>query len=1010
MALFIEHLLEADHRWATQVIQHALSLHSHLPLRLIDRKKIFNGLPSDFPWCNVAEVNITNLTSRLPIKLLKDLDNRDFSPWLTIPSNLHPFVRYLRRRSFWRGAEQYLVRNWLNTIDHNQIDITRYFHDAMIIATYPIKINMDMASIELFLVVGPVFNPPRMDSEEVFLKDRVKPFVDDLMSTLPKRLTMDHYLVQELEFLGSARGWLSKERLINKTLSLGRVIENLFNIDCDITHEINLERCTYNSLAQILFLLHQGETIRIINDITKSVQNPIFFDIVQQRKRVDRTLPTKLVLQYANGKYILGGDTSLTRTKPHKVWIESNELLSINQDVYNKLLNRLETMWDDLALSYATLHYGYTNDSLMRFWNWLTDEFGLVFPTAFEPVSQNGVLPMYQRIAREITFQFTADVCTIYRYNYSKRVLEHQVSTFQEKLVDKERREWTKALKDVMDKAAINPIKRAESICYRCADAKQSRFCRAWDPDTNLTDPYGEPFLNPDSHHEYTPYKSVIAVPMIVNRRLFGVLEIAGFSSYQFRFSNLNLAQDVGNVLGAFLHHKEVLGALHNLCMNILDHQIPDKDKYDKICQEFSKIFFADAATFYVSRTGAHGEYKLTGWHNRDDLDRLSPDKLDTCILTENRKDSPLMIAFRSTKWRSIFELKELKNKYPGWSRAFLPRKELFDRFDWQVAIPVSIPKGVSESRNLGGLYLYYKNHPKDQNVRPIIAGWELTIKFMSDYVALLLEAMESRKKIIESHMIQHFLRHELKQKVDSVSQRAEDIVNFLKLNSPQVPFSISKTINFLNKDLLSSQMALSKMVSMLQSESFEKLTSHRLDPIKYLITQGGKVDLIESAEEIHIRALFNEIWSSIILNKEYSDKGIRFIFSGPMRGPVIKANRNLVRWIFDNLFINAAKYSLPNSCIEVKIEVTKYSFYVHLINAAKSISLDEEKSIFEYGFRGSNIGNQNGDGLGLTVARSLCEDIEAALQLDIIDKTKNGISLFDFTVVFPRQIMINNK
>jgi signal transduction histidine kinase len=573
-------------------------------------------------------------------------------------------------------------------------------------------------------------------------------------------------------------------------------------------------------------------------------------------------------------------------------------------------------------------------------------------------------------------------------------------------LVDIERRNWSNELKNVMDKAALDPIERKKSICYRCADAMESRFCRAWDRETDQTDPKDEGFLNPAPELDYDPYKSVIAVPIIVIRRLFGVLEIAGFSPYQFRFANLNLAQHVANVLGAFLHHKEMLRALHSLSMIILDHRLPDKEKYDYICKEFAKIFFADASVLFMAPPGIRGTYRLAGWHNREYLDQLSEKELNACILTEEREDSPLMVTLRTGEWHSIKMIKELEKRYPGWTNSFISRRDL-NSFDWQVAIPVRTPRGIGEKEkksNIGGLYLYYRNHPKEVN-RPLLEGWELTVNFLADYVALLVEAMERKKKMLESHMIQHMLRHELRQTVISVVQRANDIVRFIRRHSQKLPKYLNDEIHLKYKDLSSSQMVLGEMVDMLQAESFEKLISHGLDPILYLISREGEIDLTDTADDINIKTLFYGLWKNIMKNKEYFAKKISYTFICQELAPSINANTKLVRLIFENLFNNAAKYSLKGSLIEGRIEKTKYSLIIHLTNEAQSLTSGEEDSIFEYGYRGSNTGKKKGDGLGLTVARRLCEVLNGTLKLEIkkIDKEN---SLFDFMVVLPKTIL----
>lgn len=1027
MALFIENLLE--NRWAIQVIQHVLALLTHASLRLLDRTKLTkNPLPDYF--------KDGTFLLKVPPHITGYWQKREHSPWLTRPSNIHPLVQCLRRYPKWLAWEHYFIADWLRDRQEGGVAICHYFHEAMQMAAYPLKIaNL----FDGFLVVGPFFIDTETDndneSDKEFYDTRVKKFVNQVIITTskPQRRFRHDYDRNELMVLGASRGGIKQAQLDKKIKMIGEVFETIFNIESDASFQTKLQRCTFNQLAQTAFLLNRDDVKKIISELNIDNGKYLYFDLEQREQNshlrvVVEFSGVKLKLKALDPKTIPGKKIwvselppprqilSETSTTPacKKLWEKdrhSPQLFSKEQKEASPddLIDQLEALKWGLRESYQTLHKGYANEILTRFSNWLNNNFGLVSEARIE----GGEKPdnMYFRIAREVNNLFSADTTQIYMYDYPKQELLNKFIFFQDKLPSIERKARRDVLNDVMAKAKADETGklRRESISYRCADRKEPCFSRAWDPDTNQFDPPYQMFLNPKREPFF---KSIISVPMIVNRRLFGVVEIAGNSPYQFRFANQILAEDVANVLGTFLYQKEVMGALNRLSYMILDGNQDDQKKYNLICRELTGIFGADGSVLYVPKGSRQDEFQLAGYCNRPDLEEFSEAELGNFILKEGEAGSLLMKAFKSEKWCQI-GIFELEKTYPGWSTRLPERRALLDLFAWQVAIPVYDLRGPGKNR-LGGVYLYFRNRSDDDPlIEPLSDRWNPTVQFMTHYLALLIDAMQTQKK--QEEKLQNILRHELRQTVGSVAQRAEDIVNYLKqfkqnfaiaLSRDDLLHHINDRVTIMYKDLLASQKLLSEMVTLLQAESFRNLMTSGLDPILYLITQGGTINLEEAADLIELKALFLEIWRSMQQNPEYKRKIINFINIKTASGLWIKANKTVIRGIFNNLFFNAAKYSLENSDIVASVNDTNGdSFIIHIMNEAKPIDPNEKESIFEYGFRGKNSADIPGEGFGLAYTRRLCEVLGAGLELDI-KEIRKGESRFDFKVVLPMRIV----
>lgn len=97
---------------------------------------------------------------------------------------------------------------------------------------------------------------------------------------------------------------------------------------------------------------------------------------------------------------------------------------------------------------------------------------------------------------------------------------------------------------------------------------------------------------------------------------------------------------------------------------------------------------------------------------------------------------------------------------------------------------------------------------------------------------------------------------------------------------------------------------------------------------------------------------------------------------------------------IFLNLLQNASRYADTYFCISVK--EYKENILISFINDTQIISEDDVPYLFDRFYMQDNSRNQGGTGLGLTVAKSLAEEIGATLIVNIIDTnlTKNSFNI----------------
>ncbi len=87
-----------------------------------------------------------------------------------------------------------------------------------------------------------------------------------------------------------------------------------------------------------------------------------------------------------------------------------------------------------------------------------------------------------------------------------------------------------------------------------------------------------------------------------------------------------------------------------------------------------------------------------------------------------------------------------------------------------------------------------------------------------------------------------------------------------------------------------------------------------------------------------------------------------------------IKADRDKIKQVLQNLFINAAKYSLENGQINIYNHKTKKEVFIYFEDSGIGVPRDQQKYLFTKFFRAKNASLQNasGSGLGLFIAKEV--------------------------------------
>ncbi|MBP3718607.1 MAG: HAMP domain-containing histidine kinase [Eubacterium sp.] len=223
-------------------------------------------------------------------------------------------------------------------------------------------------------------------------------------------------------------------------------------------------------------------------------------------------------------------------------------------------------------------------------------------------------------------------------------------------------------------------------------------------------------------------------------------------------------------------------------------------------------------------------------------------------------------------------------------------------------------------------------------------------------------EAIENNKTVIAT------LSHDIKTPMASIRAYAEAF----EANMDTTPEKRQK--------YLSIMMQKCDEVSKLTNDLF----LHSISEMDRLEVSSDKLDLVEFLEK-DVRELFTE-------ESEY-----KMVFpEGVKEGIYINADRSRLLQIIENMKSNAEKYA--KTPVEIKLEVNTvndsnveetsdvssndkdYDIRLHFRDFGPGISDEEIPFITGKFYRGKNVGNENGSGLGLYIVKELIDRMGAKL------------------------------
>ncbi|WEK17472.1 MAG: HAMP domain-containing sensor histidine kinase [Candidatus Pedobacter colombiensis] len=203
-------------------------------------------------------------------------------------------------------------------------------------------------------------------------------------------------------------------------------------------------------------------------------------------------------------------------------------------------------------------------------------------------------------------------------------------------------------------------------------------------------------------------------------------------------------------------------------------------------------------------------------------------------------------------------------------------------------------------------------------------------------------------------------------------------------------PISIlqNKMENLIGDGQLSDTVTLKIMEMMKTLNRLKKISNSLLLISRIENEQFVKSDAIKPAD------LIDEVIEEI--SHRLEEKGLN-IAVNLTQNPLLKGvNHDLLFQLFYNLINNAIKYNVDNGSITISDQLINKGYLIAIADTGIGISTEEQAFIFDR-FRKTNLSENVGHGLGLSIVKSICQ--YHGIEIKVSSEVNKGST---FTLFFP--------
>ena len=167
----------------------------------------------------------------------------------------------------------------------------------------------------------------------------------------------------------------------------------------------------------------------------------------------------------------------------------------------------------------------------------------------------------------------------------------------------------------------------------------------------------------------------------------------------------------------------------------------------------------------------------------------------------------------------------------------------------------------------------------------------------------------------------------------------------------------------------------------------------HLIDDL-FEVTKMNNGEIVLDKSEVNLTQLLQQSVSEY--SEEFEDHHLKFIFNKPEEAINLPLDGERMWRVFDNIFGNAIKYSMPETRVYLKLEKRNDMSKIELKNISQHELNEEADQLMEKFKRGDSSRHTEGSGLGLAIINSI-----VSLHDGNIDIQVDG-DLFKLTIYLP--------
>lgn len=268
-------------------------------------------------------------------------------------------------------------------------------------------------------------------------------------------------------------------------------------------------------------------------------------------------------------------------------------------------------------------------------------------------------------------------------------------------------------------------------------------------------------------------------------------------------------------------------------------------------------------------------------------------------------------------------------------------------------------------------------------------------IKFFKDVNRKLKQAVEQSKKLLasyEEHVSDETSLEEMLRELGALEQ----LIEVSQKDTIQSEMLKAELLTNVSHDLrtpLTSIITYGELLKQKELSDEERIEyiniiNKKSQRMKYLIddlfevTKMNNGEIILEKSEVNLAQLLQQSVSEY--SEEFEDHQLKVIFNKPEEAINLALDGERMWRVFDNMFGNTIKYSMPNTRVYLKLEQQDKFARIELKNISLHELNEEADQLVEKFKRGDSSRHTEGSGLGLAIVNSIVSLHEGRLDIQV--------------------------